>query len=115
MYVPLPFPSSSPQFFKLDVLYEAPNGELSAAPASHILEQLRAIMKTATDPAPYPVGILTSEHRDTWAGARERLVAGKRGRKGGREGGREGGRGEGRGRRGVGREEQRECEREGGG
>ena len=63
-------------------------------------------MKTATDPAPYPVGILTSEHRDTWAGARERLVAGKRGRKGGREGGRKGGR-EG------GREEGRERGREG--
>lgn len=79
--------SLSLQFFKLDVLYEAPNGELSVAPASHIMEQLGAIMKTATDPAPYPVGILTSEHRDTWAEARERLAASKKEGEGVKEGG----------------------------
>ena len=73
------FLSPSVQFFKLDVLYEAPNGELSMAPASHIMQQLEAILCTAADPAPYPVGILTTEHRDTWAQARERLASGEGG------------------------------------
>ena len=71
------------QFFKLDVLYEAPNGELSVAPASHVMQQLEAILCTAADPAPYPVGILTTEHRDTWAQARERLASGEGGTVGG--------------------------------
>ena len=73
------FLSPSMQFFKLDVLYEAPNGELSMAPASHIMQQLEAILCTAADPAPYPVGILTTEHRDIWAQARERLANGEGG------------------------------------
>ena len=73
------FLSLSMQFFKLDVLYEAPNGELSMAPASHVMQQLEAILCTAADPAPYPVGILTTEHRDTWAQARERLASGEGG------------------------------------
>ena len=66
------------QFFKMTVLYDAPNGELSVAPASHVMEQLETILQAAEDPAPFPVGILTSEHRDTWAKMRERLAAGER-------------------------------------
>ena len=75
-------PSPYMQFFKLDVLYEAPNGELSMAPASHVMQQLEAILRIAADPAHFPVGILTIEHRDTWAQARERLASGE-GEKGG--------------------------------
>ena len=65
------------------MLYEAPNGELSMAPASHVMQQLEAILRTAADPAPFPVGILTTEHRDTWAQARERLASGEGGTVGG--------------------------------
>ena len=65
------------------MLYQAPNGELSMAPAAHIMQQLEAILYTAADPNLFPVGILTSEHRDTWAQARERLTSGEGG---GREG-----------------------------
>lgn len=69
--------STAVQFFKVNILYEAPNGELSMAPASHVKEQLEAVLRDAKEPAPYPVGILTSEHRDTWAEMRERLARGK--------------------------------------
>ena len=66
------------QFFKLDVLYEAPNGELAVCPPTHIVHQLHNILKAAPEPAEYPVGILTSEHRDTWFHARERLLKGNK-------------------------------------
>jgi carnitine O-acetyltransferase len=62
-------------FFKVNVLYDAPNGELSVAPASHIMDQLETVMSDSEDHAPFPVGILTSEHRDTWAKMRERLAS----------------------------------------
>ena len=65
------------QFFKVNVLYDAPNGELSVAPASHIMDQLETVMRDSEDPTPFPVGILTSEHRDTWAKMRERLASGE--------------------------------------
>ena len=64
------------QFFKLDVLYEAPEGGLAVAPGSHIVEELHRILRAAPTPAEYPVGILTTEHRDTWYQARERLIQG---------------------------------------
>lgn len=47
------------------------------APASHVMEQLETVLRDAKEPAPFPVGILTSEHRDTWAEMRERLVRGQ--------------------------------------
>ena len=60
------------------------------APADHILQQLQHIVEGGASPAPHPVGILTTQHRDTWAEARERLIAGgERGREEGREGGSE--------------------------
>jgi hypothetical protein len=65
------------QFFRLDVLYECPDGTLAMAPSSHIIEQLYNIIKMSSDPSDSPVGILTSDHRDTWAKSRERLVAGQ--------------------------------------
>jgi len=61
-------------FFKLDVLYESPEGGLAVAPSSHIVRELHRILRAAPDPAEHPVGILTSEHRDTWYQARERLI-----------------------------------------
>ena len=98
------------------------------APATHILQQLQQIVEGGASPAPKPVGLLTTQHRETWAEARERLMAGEGGREGGkggrkggrergsegarergREGGREGGKGrEGKGREGKGREGGRE-------
>ena len=65
------------QFFKLDVLYECPEGTLAVAPSKHIIEQLHNIIKMTPDPSEYPVGILTSDHRDTWTMARERLIKGE--------------------------------------
>ena len=62
--------------FKVTVLYESPDGVLSAAPASHIMLQLETVLSDARDPAQFPVGILTSEHRDTWAQMRETLTSG---------------------------------------
>ena len=68
------------------------------APADHILQQLQHIVEGGASPSPHPVGILTTQHRDTWTEARERLIAGggaggmEGGREGGREGWREGGR-----------------------
>ena len=65
------------QFFQLDVLYECPDGTLAVVPSSHIIEQLHYIIKMTSDPSKYPVGILTSDHRDSWAKSRERLIAGQ--------------------------------------
>ena len=65
------------QFFKLDVLYVCPDGTLAMAPSTHIITELHNIIRMSSDPSKYPVGILTSEHRDTWAKSRERLVMGK--------------------------------------
>lgn len=65
------------QFFKLDVLYECPDGTLAMAPSGHIIEQLHRIIKMTPDPSNYPVGILTSDHRDAWTQSRERLLKGE--------------------------------------
>lgn len=65
------------QFFQLDVLYECPDGTMAVSPSSHIIQQLHNIMKMSSDLSECPVGILTSEHRDSWAKSRERLVAGQ--------------------------------------
>ena len=65
------------QLFKVNILYESPDGVLSVAPAQHVMEQLKTILSDARDPAPYPVGIMTTEHRDTWAKMRERLASGR--------------------------------------
>ena len=64
------------KFFKLDVLYEVPGGCLAPAPGSHIVEELHRILRAVPTPAEHPVGILTTEHRDTWYQARERLRKG---------------------------------------
>ena len=47
------------------------------APSSHIITELHSIINVSSDPSKYPVGVLTSEHRDTWAKGRERLVMGE--------------------------------------
>lgn len=61
-------------FYKLDLLYETPNGELAVAPASHVAEQLKKIVMSNLEPNKFPVGLLTTEHRDVWYQARERLI-----------------------------------------
>ena len=65
------------QFFRLDVLYECPDGTLAVAPSSHIIQQLHNIIKMSSDPADSPVGVLTTEHRDTWTKSRERIIMGE--------------------------------------
>ena len=64
------------QFYKLDVIYECPDGMLAMAPPTFILEEVRKILETAPDLCDYPVGVLTSEHRDSWAKTREELLLG---------------------------------------
>ena len=64
------------QIFKLDVLYECFDGTLAVAPSSHVVEQLHSIIKMTSDLSTCPVGILTSERRDTWTECRERLLIG---------------------------------------
>ena len=59
------------------MLYECPDGTLAVAPSDHIVQQLHNIFKMSSDPSKYPVGVLTSDHRDTWAKSRERLIAGQ--------------------------------------
>lgn len=65
------------QFYKLDLLYETPTGELAVAPASHLVQQLKAIVVSDVEPCKFPVGLLTTEHRDTWYQAREKLNKGE--------------------------------------
>ena len=45
-------------------------------PAQYIEEQLHKIVENSPTKAQHPVGVLTSEHRDTWYSARERLIKG---------------------------------------
>ena len=65
------------QLYKLDLLYETPTGKLAVAPATHLVEQLKAIIMSGLEPCKLPVGLLTTEHRDTWYQAREELKKGK--------------------------------------
>jgi carnitine O-acetyltransferase len=59
------------QFFKVYV-YEN-NGEIISP--GKLLGQLKAVVKASQKPTE-PVGILTSEHRDTWAEVYSDLVKG---------------------------------------
>ena len=65
------------QFYKLDVIYECPDGTLSIAPPSHIVKQLLSILEVAPDSCEHPVGILTTEHRDSWYKTRQKLMQGE--------------------------------------
>lgn len=56
------------KFFKLNVLTDIP---LSI---DDIKFQLKAVVKDCSEDIPEPVGILTSEHRDTWAKAYKDLI-----------------------------------------
>lgn len=58
------------QLFSVDVLSE--NGTIES-PAT-ILERLKLINEQSLDAPEYPIGVLTSENRDTWAGLRKHLV-----------------------------------------
>jgi len=53
-----------------------PDGSYTLVPAQHIEEQLHKIVESSPTKAQHPVGVLTSEHRDTWYNARERLLTG---------------------------------------
>jgi len=60
----------------LEVLVPLPDGSYTLVPAQHIEDQLHKIMENSITKAKHPVGVLTSEHRDTWYNARERLLIG---------------------------------------
>ncbi len=72
----LPLNPSLFQFYRLDVLYETPEGVLAVCPPSHIITELHRILDMAPPTNNHPVGILTNEHRDTWNQARDRLLGG---------------------------------------
>lgn len=59
------------------MFYDTPSGEVTVAPANYLMEQLKWILDDVKDRNPLPVGILTSEQRDQWSDARERLRKGK--------------------------------------
>ncbi len=65
------------QFYKLDIVYQCPDGSLAVAPASHIMSQLHEILKTAPASCEHPVGVLTTEHRDSWTETRQNLLLGE--------------------------------------
>ena len=46
---------------------------MTSAPASFLYEQLRWVLEDAKEKNPLPVSILTTEQRDNWYHARERL------------------------------------------
>ncbi|XP_065917320.1 carnitine O-acetyltransferase-like isoform X2 [Dysidea avara] len=60
--------------FSLDILCQLSDGSYGLVPAQHIEEQLHSIVNSTPVRAQYPLGVLTSEHRDTWYQARERLL-----------------------------------------
>ena len=60
----------------MDILSLLPDGSYTLVPAQHIKEQLHKIVESSPTKAQHPVGVLTSEHRDTWYNARERLIVG---------------------------------------
>ena len=53
-----------------------PDGSYTFVPAQHIEDQLHKIIKGSPTKAQHPVGVLTTEHRDTWYSAREQLITG---------------------------------------
>ncbi len=60
---------------------------LALVPPKHIVKELLGIMQAAPDTCEYPVGVLTTEHRDNWLRTRQELMQGREGREGGRGGG----------------------------
>ena len=65
------------QFYKLDVIYECPDGTLALSPPDHFIKEIIRILETTPDTCEHPVGILTSEHRDAWCESRKELLLGK--------------------------------------
>ena len=60
----------------LEILGKLSNGSFALVPAKHIEEQLHKIVNSSLHKAQHSVGVLTSEHRDTWYKARQRLMIG---------------------------------------
>jgi hypothetical protein len=65
------------QFYKLNLIYECPDGTFALAPPNYIVNQLLSIMEAAPDTCEHPVGFLTSEHRDSWYETRKKLIRGQ--------------------------------------
>ena len=60
----------------MELLCLSPDGSYTLVPAQHIEEQLHKIVESSPTKTQYSVGVLTTEHRDTWYNARERLITG---------------------------------------
>ena len=50
---------------------------MALAPPTHIMNELYKILTETTERCRYPIGVLTTEHRDTWYQARKKLEQGK--------------------------------------
>ncbi|XP_065916864.1 carnitine O-acetyltransferase-like isoform X2 [Dysidea avara] len=61
-------------FFSLDVLWKLPDGSYTFVPVHHIEKELHQIVNSSPAKPQHPVGVLTTEHRDTWYKAKERLM-----------------------------------------
>ena len=66
----------TPQMFKLTILGTTPTGEIDIVPPSFLVQELNRILEIVTEPAEHAVGILTTEHRDTWYRVRQELIQG---------------------------------------
>ena len=66
-----------PQFYKLDMLYQCPDGSFALAPPTHIVKEVLTILETAPDTCEHPVGVLTAENRDSWYETRKKLLLGE--------------------------------------
>ncbi len=64
------------QFFKLDVIYECPDGTLAVAPPSHVMSEIHKVLDSAPETCEHPVGVLTTDHRDNWIRTREEMMQG---------------------------------------
>ena len=62
--------------YKMNILGINQDGEIDSVPPSYVIRELHKILDDATEPAEHPVGVLTTEHRDTWYRARQTLIQG---------------------------------------
>lgn len=69
---------SPPQFFRLDVY----NSDGSPLTVDQLYMQLEKIWNSSLQSNKEPIGILTSQHRNTWGKAYNNLIKGGRGRSG---------------------------------
>ena len=62
--------------YKVTIFGKNKAGEIDIVPPSYIVNEIHKILDDATEPASFPVGVLTTEHRDTWYKASQTLIQG---------------------------------------